>query len=123
VHAMAHSIGALYHAPHGAICGVLLPGVMRYNADFAADKLGQVAHALGVSPAGKQEKDLALAAADAIDALLKKIGHPTRLRDLGVPQDGGVMCAFHALTDPAVRFNARPARDPNDVIQLYNQAY
>jgi aldehyde dehydrogenase (NAD+) len=123
VHAMAHSIGALYHAPHGAICGVLLPHAMRYNVDFATAKLVQVAHALGVNPAGKQDREVALAAADAIDALMQKIGHPTKLRDLGVPDDGAVLCAFHALVDPAVRFNARPVKDPNDVVQMLTQAY
>ena len=123
VHAMAHSIGALYHAPHGAICGVLLPGVMRYNAEFAPDKLAQVAHALGVKVAGLSDKEAALAGADAVEALLKQAGHPLKLSELGVPQDGAVMCSFHAMTDPAIRFNARPVRDPNDLITLFNRAF
>lgn len=123
VHALAHSIGALYHVPHGAICGVLLPGVMRYNAEFAADKLAQVAHAMGVRVAGMSDKDTALAGADAVEDFIRKSGHPARLQELGVPQDGAVVCAFHAMTDPAVRFNARPVRDPNDIINLFNRAF
>jgi alcohol dehydrogenase class IV len=122
-HAMAHTIGVMYHVPHGTVCGILLPKVMRYNADHAADKLAQVAEALGVNTAGMTEHDAALAAADAVEDLMKKTGHPLRLRDVGVPEENLALCAFHALADTAVLFNGRPASDPNEVLQIYSQAY
>ena len=46
-HAMAHTVGILHNVPHGAACGIVLPKVMRFNVDFAADKLAMVAQALG----------------------------------------------------------------------------
>ena len=122
-HGMAHTIGTLHHVPHGAACGIVLPKVMKYNADHAADKLAQVAWALGVNTAGMGEHDAALSAADAVEALMTKVGHPTRLRDMGVPEENLIICAFHALADTAVLFNARPVSDPNEVLQLYTQAY
>jgi len=122
-HAMAHTIGAMYHVPHGAACGILLPKVMRYNVDHAADKLVQVAQALGVDTVGMTERDAALAAADAVEDLMKKVGHPMRLRDVGVPEENLAICAFHALADTAVIFNGRPVSDPNEVLQIYRQAY
>jgi aldehyde dehydrogenase (NAD+) len=122
-HGMAHTIGTLHHVPHGAACGIVLPKVMRYNVDDAADKLAQVAWALGVNTAGMSERDAALSAADAVEALMTKVGHPLRLRDVGVPEENLAICAFHALADTAVLFNARPVSDPNDVIQLFTQAY
>ena len=122
-HGMAHTIGALHHVPHGAACGVVLPKVMRYNVENRADKLAQVAHAMGVNIKGISEKEAALAAADAVEDLMQKVGHPMRLRDLGVPQENLPVCAFHAIADTATIFNGRPVNDPNDIIQLYNQAY
>ncbi len=47
-----------------------------------------VAQALGVNTAGMDDRKAALAAADAIEALMKKVGHPMRLRDVGVPEEG-----------------------------------
>ncbi len=122
-HAMAHTIGVMHHISHGAACGILLPKVMRYNVDHAADKLVQVAQALGVDTVGMTEHDAALAAADAVEDLMKKVGHPIRLRDVGVPEENLAICAFHALADTAVLFNGRPTSDPNEVLQIYSQAY
>ena len=122
-HGMAHTIGTLHHVPHGAACGIVLPKVMRYNVDHAADKLVQVAQALGVNTSGMAERDAALAAADAVEALMTKVGHPMRLRDVGVPEENLAICAFHAIADTAVLFNGRPVSDPNEVLQIYTQAY
>jgi aldehyde dehydrogenase (NAD+) len=120
---MAHTIGALHHVPHGAACGIVLPKVMRYNIETSAHKLAQVAHALGVNTKGMKDNEAAMAAADAIEALMKKVGHPTKLRDVGVPEENLPICAFHAIADTAVIFNGRPVNDPNDVIKLYQEAY
>lgn len=118
-HAMAHTLGALYNVPHGAACGIVLPAVMRYNTDFAADKLALAAQALGVDTAGMDKRTAALAAADAIEALMRNVGHPMRLADVGVAKEGLDSAAFHAVCDAAALFNARPVADPNDVLTLY----
>ena len=122
-HGMAHTVGTLHHVHHGAACGILIPKVMRYNVDYAADKLALVAQALGVSTQGMSERDAALAAADAVEALMKKVGHPLKLRDVGVPEENLAMCAFHALADTANIFNARPVSDPTDILKIYTEAY
>jgi aldehyde dehydrogenase (NAD+) len=122
-HAMAHTVGILHNVPHGAACGIILPKVMRYNVDFAADKLALVAQALGINTTGMDDRTAAMAAADAIEALMEKTGHPLRLRDVGVPEEGLGICAFHAIADAAALFNARPVSDPMEVLQLYQQAY
>jgi len=122
-HAMAHTVGTLHHVPHGTACGIVLPKVMRFNVDHATSKLAEVARALGVDTKGMAERDAALAAADAVEALMKKVGHPMGLRDVGVPEESLPTCAFHALADSATLFNPRPAGDPGEVLEVYKQAY
>ena len=122
-HSMAHSVGALHHVPHGVACGIVLPKVMRYNADHATDKLAQVAQAMGVNTASMTKKDAALAAADAVEALMQKVGHPMRLRDVGFPEDNIPVCALHSIGETVTIFNPRPVMDPNEVIQLFTQCY
>jgi aldehyde dehydrogenase (NAD+) len=51
------------------------------------------------------------------------VGHPLRLRDVGVPEENLAICAFHALADITAIFNGRPVSDPNEVLQIYKQAY
>ncbi len=122
-HAMAHTVGILHNVPHGAACGIVLPKVMRFNVDFAADKLAMVAQAMGVNTTGLDNRQAALAAAEAIETLMKKSGHPLQLRSVGVPEENLAICAFHAMGDAASLFNARPVTDPQEVLNLYQEAY
>jgi alcohol dehydrogenase class IV len=122
-HSMAHTLGIMDNVPHGAACGIMLPKVMRFNVEYAAGKLAMVAQALEVNTAGMDERKAALAAADAIEALMKKAGHPMRLRDVGVPEEALGKYAFHAIADATTLFNARPVNDPAEVLEIYRQAY
>jgi alcohol dehydrogenase class IV len=69
------------------------------------------------------ERDAALAAADAVEALMAKVDHPLKLRDVGVPEGDLLRCALHAVGDTNVLFNARPVGDPMDVLAIFQQAY
>ncbi len=122
-HAMAHTLGTLFHLPHGEACGIMIPKVMRYNVDHSTAALVQVAQALGVNTQGLTEREAALAAADAVEALMEKAGHPLRLRDVGVKEESLDMAAFHAICDTAAIFNGRPVNDPGEVAALYRQAF
>ncbi len=123
VHSMAHTVGILHNVPHGAACGIILPQVMRFNVDYAADKLALAAQALGTNTASMTEREAALAAADAVETLMKNAGHPMRLREVGVPEEGLPMAAFHAIADTPALFNARPVNDAMEVLELYKQVY
>ena len=48
VHGLAHPLGALYHLPHGKLCGWLLPHVMRFNLQAAATKYAALASKLSL---------------------------------------------------------------------------
>ncbi len=123
VHAMAHTVGALHNVPHGAACGIILPKVMRFNAEEAADKLSMAAQALGVNITELSPKEAALASADAIEELLAQVGHPMALKDVGVPEENLDNCAMHAIGDAAAIFNARPITNPQEVVDLFHQVY
>ncbi len=122
-HAMAHSIGTLKNVHHGTACGIMLPKVMRFNIDFAAPKLAQAAQALGVNMSGLDERAAGLAAADAVEALMKRIGHPRSLREVGVSEDVLQPASLHAIADSAALFNARPVASVEEVFELFTQVY
>jgi aldehyde dehydrogenase (NAD+) len=122
-HAMAHTVGVMHKVHHGTACGIMLPKVMRFNIDYAADKLALAAQALGVDTTGMSEREAALAAVDAVEALMKEVDHPMRLRDVGVPEESLGALAFHAIADSAALFNARPVTDPQQVYEVYTQVY
>ena len=47
-HAMAHSLGGMFHVPHGQLNAVLLPAVIASNAHVAAPKYAQLSRACGM---------------------------------------------------------------------------
>ncbi len=122
-HSMAHTVGMLYNVPHGVACGIMLPKVMRFNVDHATDKLAMIALQLGVNTFGMDKRKAALAAADEVENLMKSVGHPMRLRDLGVPEDGLEACCMHAAGDPVTLYNARPVGSPQEILEIYAQVY
>ncbi len=118
-HAFAHTVGTLFGVHHGTGCGIGLVPAMRFNRDHAARALAQVAQALGVDTRGLGDGEAADAAAAAVEALMKRIGAPLRLSELGLPPDqvlprlgeliGGTMSDLNAGQNP------RPVNDPNAV--------
>jgi acyl-CoA reductase-like NAD-dependent aldehyde dehydrogenase/alcohol dehydrogenase class IV len=122
-HSMAHTVGMLSNVPHGAACGIVLPAVMRFNADHAAEKLALAAQALGVAIGGMEPREAGLAGADAVEKLMKEAGHPLKLSEVGVTEEALAMAPFHAIADAATLFNARPVSDPNEVAELYKQVF
>ncbi len=122
-HSLAHTVGTLHHVHHGTACGIVLPHVMRYNAVYAARKLAMAAEALGVDTRRMTDHDAALAAADAVEALMRQISHPMTLREVGVSEEDLGADALHALADIATLFNARPVLDPAQVLEVLHQAW
>jgi alcohol dehydrogenase class IV len=47
-HAMAHSLGGMYHVPHGRLNAILLPAVVGCNAQVAGEKYARLARAAGL---------------------------------------------------------------------------
>lgn len=53
VHGLAHPVGAKTHQPHGVVCGILLPEILRWNQSAAGDKLDRLAVYLGLKDRGE----------------------------------------------------------------------
>jgi aldehyde dehydrogenase (NAD+) len=125
VHGMSHALGARHRVPHGTANGILLPHVMRFNADAAGAKLAAVARALGIEEAAPGPA-LAALAATAVAELLTRIGHPVRLSDLDLDIGVGVEdlppCAELALGDGATATNPRGLQRAEEIVALYHQA-
>jgi alcohol dehydrogenase class IV len=121
VHGMSHSLGARVGVPHGTANGIILPHVMRYNLSAAGAKLALCARALGVA-GDLDDAQLAAAGADAVAALLTRIGHPTKLSDVGVKPSDWEPCAALSLTDGATSTNPRAPRSAEEIVALYKTA-
>ncbi|MDO4797492.1 MAG: lactaldehyde reductase [Coriobacteriales bacterium] len=106
-HAMAHTLSAHYDTPHGVACAMLLPIAMEYNKPVVAERLADVAVAMGVDTAGMSTDE----AADAAIAAVRQLS-----ADVNIPKtcDGLVeadldQLASDALADACYPGNPREA--------------
>jgi hypothetical protein len=76
VHGMAHPLGAFYNTPHGVANAILLPHVMRYNADFSGEKFRDIARAMGEKVDGVSLEQARQSAVDAVFRLNRDVGIP-----------------------------------------------
>lgn len=108
VHAMAHQLGGVYDLPHGVCNAVLLPHVQAFNAATSADRLADVARAMGRSVSGGGQAG-AEACLTAIRQLSADVGIPAGLSSLGVKAEDIPLLAANALKDACGLTNPRPA--------------
>lgn len=122
-HALAHALGAVSGLPHGLANGILLPHVMRYNLEEVPDLLTEIAGAMGVAARGPDSRETGEAAVYGMEDFLKRIGLPTRLRDVGVEENCLKPCADLALSDGSIIYNPRMVADSEEVLTVLKRAY
>nr|WP_204566679.1 lactaldehyde reductase [Citrobacter braakii] len=122
VHGMAHPLGAFYNTPHGVANAILLPHVMRYNAEFTGEKFRDIARVMGVKVEELTLAEARKAAVDAVFALNRDVGIPLHLRDVGVRKEDIPALAQAAFDDVCTGGNPREA-NLGDIVELYHTAW
>jgi alcohol dehydrogenase len=121
VHAMAHSIGAVAHVPHGIANGILLPDCMEFNLESCPDAYAMVAEAFGIREKGMDDMDAAKASIAAMRAFSKKIGHPQRLSEMKATEDHIMKAAELSMGDGSIVQNPRLVLDSSEVLEIYRK--
>ena len=118
VHSMAHALGAVYDTPHGVANAILLPTVMRYNAEATGEKYRDIAKAMGVEGVDKMTLDEARkAACDAVAQLSKDVGIPENLK--GIVKEEDIDFLAQSAMDDACRPGNPKDPTKDDIIALY----
>lgn len=120
-HAMSHQVGGLLDAPHGVINGVLLPHVIRYNAQSAPERFIGLADAVGLDTHGWSGEQAANQLADLARRLADQVGVPKGLSALGVTEQDCDRLAGTTLEDACLTTNPRSA-SVGDITALFRAA-
>lgn len=106
-HAMAHSLGGVFHLPHGRLNAILLPQVIRCNALVAGEKYARLARAAGFTGAADTVAIRNLIT--GLTHLRKKLNMPETLLQAGVSprevREQSKQIVEAALADPCCQTN------------------
>lgn len=108
-HALSHALGGLLDLPHGQCSALLLGPVIRFNFDSAAYRYRKIAHIFGVDVEGRSDHDVCEDLVSAIDELRERVGLAAPLARCGVRRSDIPDLALHAMEDPCLVTNPRPA--------------
>jgi alcohol dehydrogenase class IV len=123
VHSMSHPAGAQYGVPHGVANAINLPHVISFNArggTAIADRYRDVAELLGADASGS-DAEVGDALASWISELTGRLGLPSRLSEVGVPEAGIAELVEGAMGDGCSLTNAREL-EPEHFEELYKRA-
>jgi alcohol dehydrogenase len=116
-HACANPLTAQYGTTHGVAIALMLPHVVRWNAEVTSDRYAEL---LRVS--GRSDVDPGESLAARLEELARIGGLPARLRDAGVRREDLSGLAAAAGKQWTGTFNPR-AFDAQAALALYERAY
>jgi alcohol dehydrogenase len=119
-HAGANPLTAHYGITHGIAIGILLPHVIRFNAETVGPLYGDLAHEAGML--NGDGRAAAEELANQITRFMKLADLPTSLSSYGVSRGILPVLAEEAAQQWTARFNPRPASEA-DLLELYQAAF
>jgi len=111
-HGLCHVLGGRTGVAHGVLNTIMLPQVMRFNADAVPDVMSAIAEAMG-----REQM-----APEAVAALVATLPVLQRLRDAGVPEAVLDSVAVEAAGNSTVQANPKPVTQA-DLVGLLRSAW
>jgi alcohol dehydrogenase class IV len=99
MHAISHSLGALYDSHHGLLNAIVMPYVLKANEAAISDTLAQAAAAIGLENCSYS------GFLDWVLALRSDIDIPGKLADIGIDDADAARVGHMAVADPSAAGN------------------
>jgi len=113
-HGIGYILGAQCGVPHGYTSCVMLPAVLKWNAQETVIQQREMAEAMGAgeNPLG-----------DWLQGWVRDMDLPASLQELGISRERLARIAESAARHPVVRNNPRSIRSSDDVMQILELAW
>lgn len=124
VHALAYPIGGHFHVPHGLSNALVLPYVLRFNAEVAPRPYAEIApFAFPELAKITDEQERANAFCGAMAALSKRCGLQQTLREMDIPQSVLPKLASDAMNQTRLLVNNPRELTEADALNIYKAAW
>ena len=122
VHAMAYPIGGHFKVPHGLSNALVLPHVLRFNAETAPEPYAVLAPIAFPKLAGLGVTEAAVGFADELAALSARCGLPENLRGVGITKGDLPLLARDAMNQTRLLVNNPREVTDADALAIYEAA-
>jgi len=122
-HSMSHPCGAHFGVPHGVANAINLPHVIRFNAEGGsdiADRYRDLCELFDLETGGS-DAEVGDSLASHVSSMVERMGLPTRLSQVGVPEEGIPVLVEGAMGDGLTLLNPREPTE-EDYAELYRRA-
>jgi alcohol dehydrogenase len=123
VHAFAYPLGARYRVPHGVANALMLLPVFNFNMQVCVDRASHIGDALGAAPEIVTGEMGAKRTLQALETLLRELGIPQTLKEVGVREADLPDMAGEALRIERLLRNNPREIGFEEAIALYVQAF
>lgn len=118
-HAIGHQVGARWGVPHGITSCLTMPAAIAFNAEAAGVRMHRIARAMGLRASQREDpRAVGSRVSRRLRALIRGLGLPTRLRDVGADRREFPEIAKHVLGDPLMASNPRRVERPEELLPL-----
>jgi alcohol dehydrogenase class IV len=84
-HSAGHSLGALFHIPHGKAVGLFLPYSIEFAADISAENYAEIVQFMSLE--SNSDKSAATILVESIRRLALELNQPLTIKDMGISND------------------------------------
>lgn len=119
-HSIGHTLGAMYHIPHGNACAVAIGEIMEFVASDTPDGIRRVARAMGLQFNGASTEKVGTMVCEAVRKLNKEIGLKT-LKDHGIKRSDLDAIAERSQSGP-IMFSPKKTTKA-DLLGILTKAY
>ena len=122
VHALAYPLGGIFHVPHGLSNALVLPHVLRFNAQFALPDYAALARFIFPDTQGADQA-MTEHLIEHLDDIIEKTDIERRLRDVGVKASDIGQLADDAMLQTRLLVNNPREVTRDDAIAIYQAAF
>ena len=123
VHALAYPIGGHYKVPHGLSNALVLPHVLRFNAEVAPQAYADLLPHVFPQVSFKGVDDAALKFVEGMAALSRACGLQQNLRNMGIEKEALPMLARDAMNQTRLLVNNPRPVDEAAALAIYGAAW
>ena len=122
-HGICRTLSARTGIGYSVAHAIVLPHALAYNRSAVYDRVALVGRAIGAAYRSEADDEAAVKASAALERLMRALGLPVRLRDVGIEEPALVSIAEAALANPCMLANPKRIDSAGQILSVLRAAY